>query len=120
MPADLSAHPNWDIGYDCCADCGASHTEIDDNLVKVCEPIYGPHKLALFEIKRQAMSAAALAEMHRKMGDRKQLPFHLAMSRDLEVRAAAFKASFDALKALDGEPPERVRQDAALIKAIRR
>ncbi len=54
MSADICrAHPSFDHNKNECPTCGASYNEIADNLMPVCEPVAGPHRLALIALRRQ-------------------------------------------------------------------
>lgn len=45
-----------------CLDCGATNTEIDDNLVPICEKAEGPHRAGIIAVRRQLRLALHEAE----------------------------------------------------------
>jgi len=101
-------HKGWNFSTDECEACGANRYEIDDNIVKTCEPLVGPHRLALIEIRRVMRNSEIRAfwcSRHAREVEKGQMQGNAeawyAESHELSAKVLALRTSFETLLLTD-------------------
>ena len=99
-----------------CRNCGARQEQIDDNLFPICEPVTGPHRLAIIAVRDAAIAQASAAQWSRRCAAEAEdaAAQYAGQARLHEADHRALQESLKLLKGAEGEKP------LPLHEAIRR